>query len=236
MGKRILSRRRGAAPPRRITPSHLHHADVKYPVNWQGTATVESIAHATGRTCIFATLKTADGKELTHIANEGLSVGQQVTFTDTTQIQPGNVTIVSKIPEGTPVFNIESRPNDGGRFVKTAGTAAEIVTHAESGKTIIRMPSGKFREFPPLARATIGLVAGGGRGDKPFMKAGKKFHAMRAKGVRWPRVRGVAMNPVDHPHGGGSHNFKGAPTSQRRGTPPGAMVGKIAPKRTGMRR
>jgi large subunit ribosomal protein L2 len=236
MGKRILSRRRGAAPPRMISPSHLHHGDVKYPVNWQGTATVESIAHATGRTCIFATLKTADGKELIHIANEGMSVGQQVTFTDTTQIQPGNVTIVSKIPEGTPVFNIEARPNDGGKFVKTAGTAAEIVTHAESGKTIIRMPSGKFREFHPLARATIGLVAGGGRGDKPFLKAGKKHHAMRAKGVRWPRVRGVAMNPVDHPHGGGSHNFKGAPTSQRRGTPPGAMVGKIAPKRTGMRR
>jgi large subunit ribosomal protein L2 len=236
MGKRILSRRRGAAPPRMISPSHLHHGDVKYPVNWTGTATVERLAHAVGRTCVFATLKTADGRELLHIASEGMSVGQEVVFTDTTQIQAGNVTVVSKIPEGTPIYNIEARPNDGGKFVKTAGTAAEVVTHAESGKTIVRMPSGKFREFHPLARATIGLVAGGGRGDKPFMKAGKKFHAMRAKGVRWPRVRGVAMNPVDHPHGGGSHNFKGAPTSQARGTPPGAMVGKIAPKRTGMRR
>ncbi len=235
MGKRILSRRRGAAPPRMVSPSHLHHGDVKYPVNWTGTAVVEKIAHATGRTCIFATLKTADGKELLHIANEGMAVGQQVVFTNTTQIQPGNVTIVSKIPEGTPIYNIEARPNDGGRFVKTAGTAAEVVTQTETA-TIVRMPSGKFREFHPLARATIGLVAGGGRGDKPFLKAGKKFHAMRAKGVRWPRVRGVAMNPVDHPHGGGSHNFKGAPTSQARGTPPGAKVGKIAPKRTGMRR
>ncbi len=219
-----------------VSPSHLHHGDVKYPVNWLGTAVVEKIAHATGRTCVFATQKTADGKELLHIASEGMAVGQEVVFTNTTQIQAGNVTIVSKIPEGTPIYNIEARPNDGGKFVKTAGTAAEVVTHAESGKTIVRMPSGKFREFHPLARATIGLVAGGGRGDKPFMKAGKKFHAMKAKGVRWPRVRGVAMNPVDHPHGGGSHNFKGAPTSQARGTPPGAMVGKIAPKRTGMRR
>ncbi|MEK6976673.1 MAG: 50S ribosomal protein L2 [Candidatus Thermoplasmatota archaeon] len=235
MGKRILSRRRGAGAPRMLSPSHRHKGDIKYPVNWMGTTTVASIEHAPGRSAILATLKTADGKELLHIANEGMSVGQLVVFTDTTQIQPGNVTIVSKIPEGTPVFNIEARPNDGGRFVKTAGTAAEIVTHSET-KTTIRMPSGKFREFHPLARATIGLVAGGGRGDKPFMKAGKKFHAMKAKGVRWPRVRGVAMNPVDHPHGGGSHNFKGMPTSQRRGTPPGAMVGKIAPKRTGMRR
>jgi large subunit ribosomal protein L2 len=235
MGKRILTRRRGAAPPRMISPSHLHKGDVKYPVKWTGTAVVESIEHAPGRSCLFANLKMPDGSLLLHIANEGMSVGQQVVFTDTTQIQPGNVTIVSKIPEGTPVFNLESRPNDGGRFVKTAGTAAEIVTHTEKA-TIIRMPSGKFREFHPLARATIGLVAGGGRGDKPFLKAGKKHHAMRAKGVRWPRVRGVAMNPVDHPHGGGSHNFKGMPTSQRRGTPPGALVGKIAPKRTGMRR
>ena len=235
MGKRILSRRRGAAPPRMTSPSHLHKGDVKYPVKWTGTATVESLEHAPGRSCLFANLKMPDGSMLIHIANEGMSVGQSVVFTDTTQIQPGNVTIVSKIPEGTPVFNLEARPNDGGKFVKTAGTAAEIVTHTEKA-TIIRMPSGKFREFHPLARATIGLVAGGGRGDKPFLKAGKKHHAMRAKGVRWPRVRGVAMNPVDHPHGGGSHNFKGAPTSQRRGTPPGAMVGKIAPKRTGMRR
>ena len=62
MGKRILSRRRGAAPPRMTSPSHLHHGDVKYPVNWTGTATVASIAHAVGRTCLFATLKTEDGK------------------------------------------------------------------------------------------------------------------------------------------------------------------------------
>ncbi len=188
-----------------------------------------------GRTAMMATIKTTDGKELFTLAHEGMSLGQAVVFTDTTQVQAGNVTVVSKIPEGTPVFNLEARPNDGGKFVRTGGTAAEIVTHTDK-KTIIRMPSGKMREFHPLARATIGLLAGGGRGDKPFMKAGKKFHNMRARGARWPRVRGVAMNPVDHPHGGGSHNFKGAPTSQARGTPPGALVGKIAPKRTGMRR
>ncbi len=236
MGKRILSRRRGAAPPRMISPSHLHKGDVSYPVKYMGTGIVVSLEHMPGRTQILAKVKFADRDELLlHIAAEGMAIGQTIVFTDTTQIQPGNVTIVSKIPEGTPVYNLEARPNDGGKFVKTAGNAAEIVSHGEK-RTIIRMPSGKFREFHPLARATIGLVAGGGRGDKPFMKAGKKFHHMKARAARWPRVRGVAMNPVDHPHGGGSHNFKGAPTSHRRGTPPGAMVGKIAPKRTGMRR
>ncbi|HET6398620.1 MAG TPA: 50S ribosomal protein L2 [Candidatus Thermoplasmatota archaeon] len=236
MGKRILSRRRGAAPPRMVSPSHRHKGDVKYPVAYLGAGTVESLEHAPGRTQVLARVRFADlGEPILMVACEGMSVGQRVVFTNKTHIEPGNVTVVSKIPEGTPIFNIEARPNDGGKFCKTAGSAAEIVSH-DAEKTVVRMPSGKFREVHPLARATIGLVAGGGRGDKPFLKAGKKHHAMRAKGIRWPRVRGVAMNPVDHPHGGGSHNFKGAPTSQARGTPPGALVGKIAPKRTGMRR
>src|SRR5688500_8029319 len=236
MGKRILTRRRGAAPPRMISPSHLHKGDIRYPVNFLGTGVVESLEHMPGRTQVLAKLRFAELKEpVLQIASEGMSVGQAVAFTNTTQIQPGNVTIVSKIPEGTPIFNIEARPNDGGKFCRTAGSAAEVIGHDEE-KTIVRLPSGKFRNVHPLARATIGLVAGGGRGDKPFVKAGKKFHLMKARGIRWPRVRGVAMNPVDHPHGGGSHNFKGMPTSQARGTPPGAKVGKIAPKRTGMRR
>jgi large subunit ribosomal protein L2 len=235
MGKRILTRRRGAAPPRMTSPSHLHKGNISYPVKFKGETKVVSLEHAPGRTSVLARLKTADGKELLHIANEGLSLGAMVVFTDTTQIQAGNVTIVSKIPEGTPIYNIEGRPNDGGKFCRTGGTAAEIVSH-DAKRTVIRMPSGKFRDFHPLCRATIGLVAGGGRGDKPFLKAGKVYHHMGPRAQRWPRVRGVAMNPVDHPHGGGSHNFKGAPTSQARGTPPGALVGKIAPKRTGMRR
>ena len=134
-----------------------------------------------------------------------LYTGVTVTFTDRTMIQPGNVTIVRKIPEGTPVYNIEGRPMDGGQFVRTAGNNAEIVSHDSKG-TVIRMPSGKFRRFHGECRATVGLVAGGGRGDKPFVKAGKKYHLMKTKAVKWPRVRGVAMNPVDHPHGGGAHN------------------------------
>jgi large subunit ribosomal protein L2 len=235
MGKRILTRRRGAGAPRMLSPSHRHKGNISYPVKWTGTAVVQGIEHMPGRTNLLARLKTSEGNDLLTIAHEGMSVGQTVTFTDTTQIQPGNVTIVSRIPEGTPVFNIESRPNDGGKFVRTAGTAAEIIGH-DAEKTIIRLPSGKFRNVHPLARATIGLVAGGGRGDKPFLKAGKKFHHMRARGQRWPRVRGVAMNPVDHPHGGGAHNFRGGQTSVARGAPPGRKVGKIAPSRTGMRR
>jgi large subunit ribosomal protein L2 len=118
--------------------------------------------------------------------------------------------------------------------VRSGGNAAEVVSHDEK-RTVIRLPSGKLRNFNPDCRATVGLLAGGGREDKPFLKAGKKFHLMKTKAVRWPRVRGVAMNPVDHPHGGGAHNYTPGRTSVARGTPPGRKVGKIAPSRTGKR-
>ncbi len=234
MGKRILTRRRGAAPPGLTSPSHKHKGDVEYPRALHGDAEVTQILHAPGRTAILMDLKFEDGTTTRQIAPEGIVKGQSVTWTDTTQVKPGNVTIVSKIPEGTPIFNVEARPGDGGTFCKAAGNFAEIVSH-DKKRTVVRLPSGKFRDFHPQCRATIGLAAGGGRGDKPFLKAGKKHHLMRTKAAKWPRVRGVAMNPVDHPHGGGAHNYTPGKTSVARGTPPGRKVGKIAPKRTGKR-
>lgn len=234
MGKRILTRRRGSAKPRLVSPSHRHKGDIAYPRAYHGTGVVTSLRHAPGRTALLAEITFEDGSKVQNVASEGMFIGQEVAFTDTTQIRPGNVTIVSKIPEGTPIFNIEGRPDDGGHYVRTGGTAAEVVSH-DAKRTIIRMPSGKFRSFNPRCRATIGLVAGGGRNDKPFLKAGKKHHAMKAKATRWPRVRGVAMNPVDHPHGGGGHNYTPGKTSVGRSTPPGRKVGKIAPTRTGKR-
>ncbi len=234
MGKRILSRRRGAAPPRLISPSHKHKGKVSYPLGLIGTGSVTKLMHGPGRTTILAELTFENGVKTLQIAAEGQGVGDEVVFTDKTMIKPGNVTIVSKIPEGTPIYNVEGRPNDGGQFCRSGGNAAEIISH-DAKRTVIRLPSGKFRDFNPKCRATIGLAAGGGRGDKPFLKAGKKFHAMKTRAVRWPRVRGVAMNPVDHPHGGGAHNYTPGRTSVSRGTPPGRKVGKIAPSRTGKR-
>lgn len=234
MGKRILTRRRGAAAPRLTSPSHKHKGAISYPFGLVGTGKVTALRHAPGRTAVVAEVTMEDGMVVPTIAAEGMHVGADVTFTNTTQIRAGNVTVVSKIPEGTPIYNIEGRPNDGGKYCRTAGNAAEIVSHDDK-RTVIRLPSGKFRNFHPNCRATVGLVAGGGRGDKPFLKAGKKHHLMKTKAARWPRVRGVAMNPVDHPHGGGAHNYTPGRTSVARGTPPGRKVGKIAPSRTGKR-
>jgi large subunit ribosomal protein L2 len=99
----------------------------------------------------------------------------------------------------------------------------------------IRLPSGQFKTLDSSCRATIGLPAGGGRREKPFMKAGNKHYAFRKKGKQYPVVRGVAMSAVDHPHGGGNHKHVGGPNSVPRGAPPGRKVGHIAPKRTGRR-
>ena len=97
----------------------------------------------------------------------------------------------------------------------------------------VELPSSKRREFLPECRAMIGIVAGSGRTEKPFLKAGNKFYAMKAKNKMWPIVSGTSMNSVDHPFGGSSSHAKGIPTQSARNDPPGRKVGKIAPKRTG---
>ena len=109
------------------------------------------------------------------------------------------------MPEGTIISNCEAKTGDRGSFARASGTSAVIIGHTEDGrKTRLRLPSGCRRTIPGYCRAMIGIVAGGGRTDKPILKAGAVYHKYRAKRKHWPRVRGVAMNPVDHPHGGGN--------------------------------
>merc|ERR1719421_2476216 len=110
-----------------------------------------------------------------------------------------------------------------------------VVGHSDDGrKTRIRMPSGARKTIPSTSRAIVGLVAGGGRMDKPVLKAGNNYHKYRVKRNSWPKVRGVAMNPVEHPFGGGNHQHIGNPSTIRRDASPGKKVGLIAARRTGL--
>ena len=149
-------------------------------------------------------------------------------------IERGNVLQLKNIPEGTLIYNIESNPGDGGKFVRSSGTFARIVGKMKN-KIIILLPSKKKKDFNPECRATIGIIAGGGRKEKPFLKAGKMYHKMRQKNKLYPKVCGVSMNAVDHPFGGSKSSHKGRPTQSGRFDPPGRKVGKISPKRTGRR-
>lgn len=234
MGKRLITQKRGAGRTRYLSPSHRHVADIQHPSRL-GEATVVDIIHAPGRNTPLALIRFSDGFQQHVLPHEGMRVGSVVRWIQDQTVEAGQTTVVSKIPEGTPVFNIEGSPGDGGKYIRSAGSFATVVGH-EGNQTTIQLRSGQLKAFHPLCRATIGNVAGGGRGDKPWMKAGKKWWGLRSMAQRWPNVRGVAMNPVAHPHGGGSHNFVGKPSSMARGTPPGRNVGKIAPKRTGRRK
>ena len=119
-------------------------------------------------------------------------------------------------------------------MVRSAGTYAVVVSHGKY--TTVQLPSGTMRAFPPRCRATIGVVAGMGRKDKPFAKAGKKYHAMKAKAKIWPYTSGVAMNPVDHPHGGGSHQHVGRPSTVSKHAWPGAKVGRLSSRKGGKKK
>lgn len=120
----------------------------------------------------------------------------------------GNVLPLKEMPESTIICNVELKPGDRGSMARCSGNYATIIGHnVDEGKTKIRLPSGAKKTVSSDCRAMIGLVAGGGRIDKPVLKAGVSYHKYKAKKSVWPKVRGVAMNPVDHPHGGGKNYF-----------------------------
>jgi len=229
MGKNLRQQRRGRGTSQTYrSPSHRHVGDLKLPQIEMKSGKVVDIMHAPGRLCPVAKVDFA-GESIIMIAAEGIMVGQSVSVDGTGAIMAGNVVPLSVIPEGTLVFGIEGRPGDGGKYVKAAGTSALIVTKGE--RVVMQMPSGAFKSFDPRCRAVIGIVAGGGHDEKPFGKAGNKFHAYRSRSKPYFKVKGIAMNPVDHPHGGGGHPHVGKPSTVSRNAPPGRKVGRLSPQK-----
>ncbi|MBS1193621.1 MAG: rpl2p [Methanomicrobiales archaeon] len=164
---------------------------------------------------------------------EGTGVGETLSWGKGADVKNGNTLPLREIPVGIMVCNLENRPSDGGKLVRAGGGQALVMGKSEEDRVGVRMPSGKLKWFHGDCMATVGIVAGGGRGEKPFVKAGKKFHKMKSSASKWPIVRGVAMNVIDHPFGGGAHQHAGRPKTVSRGTSPGRKVGLIAARRTG---
>jgi large subunit ribosomal protein L2 len=236
MGKRIIAQRRGRVGGPYGSPSHRHKAGkdgIKYLSIKNAKGEVTELLHDPGRTAPIAEIKLTSGElqgqKCKILAPESIAVNQEIGIGEGAQIAPGNVLPLRGIPEGTAIFNIESQPGDGGKFVRAGGTVATLVSHG--AKTIVQLPSGQFKPFHPDCRATIGVVAGGGRKEKPYTRAGKKFHAFQSRAKKYPRVSGVAMNPVDHPHGGGAHQHVGKSSTVSKHAPPGRKVGSISPKK-----
>jgi large subunit ribosomal protein L2 len=236
MGKRIIVQRRGKGSPTWRTPDHIHVAPAKYPSldpdkTYRGV--VVDLVHDPGRWVPLAEIELETGQVFYVPSVEGMYVGQTIYIGPNASVANGNILPLGAIPEGTQVANIEKNPGDGGRYARSSGAYAIILGKA-GDKVKIQLPSGKVLEVSSRARATIGVIAGGGRLEKPLLKAGASYYKWKAKSYWWPRVRGLAMNPVTHPHGGGRH--VGRPTTVARTTPPGRKVGHIAARRTGRRK
>ena len=227
MGKRIISRRRGAGTGPYRSPSHRHHGAVYHTAAAiAGEGTIVGIAQAPGRTAPVATLRLPNGDETPILAPAGLATGDKVSV-NAGPVGRGALLPLAEVPDGTLVSNIEVNPFDGGRLVRAAGTSALVVAHAGREVTL-QLPSGAFKLFLATCRAQVGPIAGGGRLERPMIKAGKKVLAYRSLSRPAFKVRGVAMNPVNHPHGGGSHQHVGRPSTVSSGTWPGAKVGRFS--------
>jgi large subunit ribosomal protein L8e len=247
MGRVIRGQRKGKGG---IFKSHTHHRKGAAKLRnldfaeRQGyvRGVVREIIHDPGRGAPLAKVEFRDPytykwQTALFIATEGMYTGQFVFCGKKANLSIGNVLPVGTMPEGTVVCNIEEKVGDCGALARTSGNYATIVGHNhDEGVTRVKLPSGAKKVLKSDCRATVGIVAGGGRIDKPLMKAGRAYHKYKVKRNSWPRVRGVCMNPVDHPHGGGNHQHLGRASTVSRYAPPGQKVGLIAARRTGLLR
>ncbi|PSQ44841.1 50S ribosomal protein L2 [Halobacteriales archaeon SW_7_68_16] len=234
MGRRIQGQRRGRGGPTFRAPSHRYKAELSHRKGTDDLLTGEivDIEHDPARSAPVAAVEFDDGDRRLVLAPEGVAVGDRLEIGVSAAIEPGNTLPLAEIPEGVPVCNVEGHPGDGGKFARASGVSATLVTH-DRNAAVVQLPSDAVKRLSPECRATIGVVAGGGRTEKPFVKAGNKYHKMATRGTKWPRVRGVAMNAVDHPFGGGGRQHPGKPKSISRDAPPGRKVGDISSRRTG---
>jgi len=236
MGKNLIQQRRGKGSLSFSAPSHRYFGQPQYRhmqnSEEQLSATVTDIVHSTGHSAPLAELQYSDKGTALVVAPEGIKVGDEILHGTKVELKVGNILPLKDIPEGTNIYNIESQPGDGGKFVRSSGVTARVLAKFDDHISI-ELPSKKQKDFSPNCMATIGIVAGAGRTAKPFFKAGRHFFQMRARGKSYPHVRAASMNAVDHPYGGSRSSRKGRPTIAPRNAPPGRKVGMIRARHTG---
>ena len=174
-------------------------------------ATVASIEYDPNRTAFIALLNYADGEKRYILAPQGLQVGMSVKSGDAVDPEVGNALLLKNMPLGTVVHNIEMQPGQGGKLARSAGSSAQL-TNKEDKYAILKMPSGEIRRVLINCYATVGVVSNSDHQLQSMGKAGRN----RWKGIK-PRNRGVAMNPVDHPMGGGEGKASGGQPRSRNG-------------------
>ncbi|HIH19715.1 TPA: 50S ribosomal protein L2 [Candidatus Micrarchaeota archaeon] len=232
MGTRLIQQRRGKGSPAFKSPGHRFFGNIHYklPSETMGGKVLRFI-HDPARDVLVAELLFPNGWKFHTLAAEGIAVGDILQVGTDAPALRGCVTRLGDVADGTPVFNVESHPGDGGKFSRASGTSAfKIGEDEDTGRVNLQLSSKKVLSLSPNCIATVGIASGGGRLEKPFMKAGTKYHKMHAMNRYWPDVRGRAMSAYDHPYGG---RTGGKPTSVSHGAPPGRKAGHIGARRTG---
>ena len=236
MGKRIIQQARGHGSLTYRVRKQAYRFKIGYPlVTVVGKGKVVKLIDSAAHTAPLA--KILIEKAVFYVpAFKNMVEGQEIEIGKAEK--DGDIAKLKNIPTGTKVFNVEARPGDGGKFIRTSGLSAIITKKADDSIAIV-MPSKKEIWFNGNCRATIGEIAGAGRKEKPFLKAGNKWYAMKSRNKVWPRTSAVKMNAIDHPFGSGrgknlTHGRLGK--IPRRHAPPGAKVGSIRAKKTGRRK
>jgi large subunit ribosomal protein L2 len=233
MGKNLIQQKRGKGSSTYTTPAHNFPGVAKIPPAGQGTVIdfIDSKVH----TAALAVIRHDDGGLYLTIAPEQLRVGQTLGFGAGTTPAIGNALPLAEIPEGTLIHNIEARPGDGGKFVRASGASARIF--AKYGETVtVIFSSKKRKQLDGRCLAQVGVVAGGGRTEKPLLKAGNAYWKNKAKNRRWPIIGGTSQNAVSHPFGNKRSLRKSKAKPAPKNAPPGRNVGMIHPRRTGRKK
>ncbi|MBI5389432.1 50S ribosomal protein L2 [Candidatus Woesearchaeota archaeon] len=237
MGKNIIAQARGKGGPRYRAPSFRYAGEISYAHRHENSLNgkVVDLIHSSGHSSPLMEVAYENGETVLQVAPEGIRVGEALAAGVSVELKIGNVLPLRSIPEGASVYNIEGIPGDGGKFVRASGTFAKVKSHMQEGVQVI-LPSKKQKTFHPECRATIGVTSGGGRTEKPFVKAGRFFYAKRAKNKIYPVTSASKMNAVDHPFGNKRSLRKSKARPASRNAPPGRKVGMIAARRSGRKK
>jgi len=230
MGKRIVSQARGKGSLTYKVRRKGYRYKVGYP-STEGKGKIIKLVHSPGHTAPLIKIKVGD-KIFYNVAFKNAFEGQEIKIGK--EVKDGNIVKLQDLDVGNRVYNIEILPGDGGKLIRTSGSSAEVI-RKEKDEVYLLMPSKKTLKFNGQCRATIGTIAAGGRLDKPIIKAGKKFYAMKSKGKKWHFTSAVKVNAIDHPFGGGRGKRIKSKIAKRN-APPGRKVGHLRPKKTGRKK
>jgi len=236
MGKNLIQQARGKGGPTYRSPSFNFAGQPKHPSMSENTiiGTIKDIVHCPGHYSPLMIVK-YEKEEVLGLAPDGIKVGDKISCGNDAEIKAGNVLPLSQIPDGTLIHNVESMPGDGGKFARSSGNSARLIS--KYGNTArVMLPSKKEKMFMLGCRAAIGTPAGAGRVEKVLLRAGNSHYKWKARNKLWPRSSASKMNAVDHPFGNKRSLRKSKARPCPRNAPPGRKVGMIAARRTGRKK